>query len=447
MRRLMASAAYRIAFTSSSAFALAILALGIAVYFVADADFRHQQDAGIAEESAALMREFGEGGLPDLRHAIAKRETQRAISAYGYAVFDASGRRIAGTLVTPRPNTGALDIVFADPEEGADGARALSTDLADGYRLVVARDAEAIERIDATILILFGGAFVVVIALGALGALLLGRYLQRRIGRISSTATAIVGGDFARRVPVGDRGDEFDQLASALNAMLDRIAQLLGNLRQVSGDVAHDLRTPLARLRGELETALADPAESRATLQRALRQSDDLLALFAAILRISEVEGGELGGSFVEIDASALAADLGDSYAPAVADCGRSLGCDVDSGITVRGDRELIAQALINLLDNAQRHTPPGTALRLAAKAVGGYARLTVADTGPGVAPDDRPRIMRRFVRLEGSRSTPGHGLGLNLVAAIAAAHGGELVLEDNHPGLCATIVLPSIAA
>lgn len=447
MRRIAASAAYRIAFVYSAAFALAILVLGVAVYFAADADFRQQQDAGVAQESAALIREFREGGMPDLRRAVAKRERQKAISAFGYAVFDSRGHRVAGTLDTTRPPTGAVQIVFNDPDEGQDSARALVTEFGDGSRLVVARDVEAIEQVDRTILILFGGGFVVILAMGVVGALLLGRYLHHRIGRISATAAAIVDGDLARRVPVSDRRDEFDQLAIVLNAMLDRIAQLLDNLRQVSGDVAHDLRTPLARLRGELEAALDNPADSRDTLKRALRQSDELLSLFAAILRISEVEGGDLDRGFSTLDAGALATDLFESYAPAVADGGRSIAAAIETGLHVRGDRELIAQALINLLDNAQRHTPPGTMLSLAAASHGDRIHLAVADTGEGVVETDRARIVCRFVRLEGSRSTPGHGLGLNLVSAIAAAHRGELILEDNHPGLRAILALPRIAA
>ena len=447
MARLLASAAYRIAFAYSSAFALAIAVLGTAVYFAADAAFRHQQDAGIAEESAALVREFREGGLPDLDEAIAKREMRKAISAFGYAVFDRHGRRVAGALDAVRPPPGLVDVVFTDPVEGKDNARALATDLGDGVRLVVAKDADAILQVDETILVLFGIAFAVLLAMGVGGALLLGRALQHRIGRISATATAIVGGDLARRVPVSRRDDEFDALAVALNAMLDRIAQLLDNLRQVSADIAHDLRTPLSRLRGELEAALDGPVGDRAPLKRALRQSDELLSLFAAILRISEIEGAAWQDGFATLDVGALAADLFESYAPAVADGGRSIVATTTGGLLIQGDRELISQALINLLDNAQRHTPPGTHLWLGTEASDTRVHLVVADDGAGVSVADRPRIVRRFVRLEGSRSTPGHGLGLNLVSAIAAAHRGELILEDNHPGLRAVLALPRVAA
>lgn len=446
MDRLAASAAYRIAFTYSLALALAIIALGCAVYFAADASFRSQQDGAIADESAGLVRDFTDEGIRELRTEIAAREAGSSTNAFGYALFDAGGRRIAGALDTPRPRAGWHDIIFIDLKEGPDPARAYACDLPGGMRLVVATDSEGVERIDATILALFSGAFVLVILLGVIGALLLGGYLRRRLDRISGTAQAIVSGDLERRVPVSARGDEFDQLALALNTMLDRIAQLLGNLRQVSSDVAHDLRTPLARLRNQLAETLdgaGDAATTRTALKRAIGQSDDLLALFAAILRISEVEGGALSKTFARVDLSELVQDLGDSYSPAISDGGRSLDCEIAPAIRLHGDRELIAQAVINLLDNAQHHTPPGTRITVAAEASEEWIRLSVADNGPGVTAEDRPRIARRFARLDSSRTTPGHGLGLNLVEVIAEAHGGSLSIDDNSPGLRVTMVLP----
>lgn len=449
-RRLMASAAYRVAFTYSAAFALAILLLGLAVYYAADADFRNQQDIGIAEETAGLMREFDEGGMADLAAAIAKREVMNPADGFHYAVFGKQGRKLAGTLSANPAQTGPQDIMLFDPNEGPDPARALVSALPGGGRLIVAIDSEGVERIDRTILTLFAAAFVLVIALGVIGALLLGGYLRQRLARISGTAQAIMAGDLALRIPVSHRGDEFDQLAIALNAMLDRMGALLDNLRQVSTDVAHDLRTPLARLRGLIESALdgsGDPQTHRQALKRALAQSDDLLALFAAILRISEVEAGEIKRHFRPVDISDLAGDLADSYAPAVADGGRALAASITPDLSILGDRELLAQAAINLLDNAQRHTPPGTAITIEVRGEGESVLLAVADNGPGVAPGDHARITRRFARLEASRTTPGHGLGLNLVSAIAAAHGGSVVVEDNHPGLRVTLVLPKLAA
>jgi signal transduction histidine kinase len=440
------SAAYRIAFTYSCAFALAILALGVTVYYAADAQFRNQQDVGIAEGSTLLLREYYEGGIPDLSAAIAQREEQLNSAGYRYALFDPSGVRRAGTLATTRPRVGKQDLIVAVSHGKTSDARALVTELPGGYRFVTAVDLTALERIDTIIFELFTVAFVLVILMGVGAALLLGGYLRSRLSRISGTAQAIVAGDLDHRIPVSARNDEFDQLGAVLNAMLDRIARLLENLRQVSSDVAHDLRTPLARLRGQIEAALdgdQDAAVLRRSLKRSLAQSDELLSLFAAILRIAEVESGALTRHFIHISLSELATDLYDSYAPAVADTGRLIESAIEPGADIVGDRELLAQALINLLDNAQRHTPPSTRISLGVRATDRHVIVTVADNGPGVAPGNRSVIVQRFARLDTSRTTPGHGLGLNLVSVIAEAHGGSLIIEDNAPGLRVSIVLP----
>jgi signal transduction histidine kinase len=442
-RSVRTSAAYRIAFTYSAVFLLAIVLLGVAVYFAANREFRRQQDASLVEETGELVGAYRSDGLAELRARVGLRQTG-SVAQFGYALFDAAGRRETGSLDTTRPAAGLRDIVVVDPAEGANPARALVTTLADGRTLVVAVDPRALERIDGTILTMFGGALVIVIVLCLGGAVLLGGYLRWRLERIGATARAIVAGDLSQRVPVGTRGDEFDALAQSLNAMLDRIAQLLDSLRQVSSDVAHDLRTPLARLRGALEAMLDGPPD-RGALKQALKQSDALLSLFAAILRISEVEGGALNPSFATVDITALTIDLCETYAPAIVDGGRTLTCAGGPAVHVRGDYELIAQALINLLDNAQAHTPPGSAIIVAVRIAGDRVDLSVSDNGPGVPVADRERIVHRFVRLERSRTTPGNGLGLNLVAAIAGAHRGTLEMTDAMPGLCATISLPML--
>lgn len=450
MADLQRSAAYRIAFVYSAAIALAIALLGAIVFFAADAAFRAQQDAALAAETAELVGGYRAEGMGELTEGMDERTRGGRITSFGYALFDRRARRVHGDLNLVLPAMGLHDVVFRDPVEGPDPARALTTPLGDGHMLVVAIDTEAVERIDRTIMALFGGAFVLVLLIGGGGALLLGGYLRRKLASIGGTAQAIIAGDLRRRVTVGVRGDEFDEVGQSLNVMLDRNEQLLDNLRQVSSDIAHDLRTPLARLRAGLEAALDAPSDAtrqHVAIKAAVRQSDGLLALFAGILRIAEVEGGEIARGFQPIDVSALAADLCDSYAPAVADGGRHLACRVAHDLWTQGDRELIAQALINLLDNAQAHTPPGTSITLKAGASREQIRLTVADNGPGVPAADRDRILRRFVRLEQSRSAPGHGLGLNLVAAIARAHGGHLVVGDNAPGLRAALDLPRISA
>lgn len=439
MTGLRRSAAYRIASAYSAVFALAMLVLAAIAYLGADAAFSRQQDVAIAGENAALLREYREGGLPDLREAIAKREARNIINAYGYAVFDREGQRVAGALDTPRPEAGRRDIVFADSHAGSDPARALATDLPGGYRLVVARDSQALLQIDRTIFLLFGGAFAVVIGVGVIGALILGGYLRARLRGISEATAAIIAGDLTQRVPLARGDDEFDQVGRALNLMLDRIAQLMENLRQVSSDVAHDLRTPLLRLRNQLEQV----GTVEGAAHRAIEQGDALLTLFASILRIAEIESGALTQSFVLTNVSALARDMAESYGPALFDGGRVLSWTIDADILVIGDRTLLAQAIINLLDNAGRHTRPGTHIELVLSCDASFARLSIADNGPGVASVDRERILQRFVRGEASRTTPGNGLGLSLVAAVAAAHGGGVAVDDNEPGFRFRLTLP----
>jgi signal transduction histidine kinase len=441
----MRSAAYRIAFVSSGAFALAILLLGIVLFWTMHLDFTRQIDATLSEEAATLAGEYRSDGPREIAAAIAQREASRSRDRLLYALFDRNGRRVAGSLETGSPRLGLHDITFIDPRDGPDSARGLAVDLGGGSKLLVAADRERIEEIDGTIISVFTAAFVLVLLLGAAGALLLGGYLRRRLDALSGAAEEVVKGNMAQRMPVSARGDEFDRLASSLNAMLERIATLLENVRQISTDIAHDLRTPLARLRNRLEVGLASlptPGDA-ALLEDAVHRVDEVLALFAAILRIAEIESGQIRETFAHVDVSLLVADLAESYAPAVAEGGRSLAARIEPGLGIAGGRELLAQALVNLIENAQSHTPAGTRIEVCVEAANGTVVIAVADNGRGVPPEDRERIVQRFIRLEESRSAPGHGLGLNLVAAIAALHGGTLRFVDNGPGLRVVLELP----
>lgn len=432
---MVPSAAYRIAIVYSAAFAAATLALGGGIYWAAHIALRNQLDDRIAAEMSSLVSEYRSEGAASLRMVIGRREMADATDDLGYALFAPDGRRVAGSLDAAKPQAGWGTIPFRDRTEGADTGRAFVVDLSDGERLVVAADWEEVADTDHLILSLLALAFVAILLIGTLGAILLGAYLRRRLSAISTAAESIMAGDLHRRVIVSPRGDEFDRLSAALNAMLDRIGELLDNLRQVSSDVAHDLRTPLTRLRNQLEEGRRADAGPE-VIERAIEQSDEVLALFGAILRLSEIEAGRLRETFGPVDIARLAADIGESYVPAIEDGGRRLTCEIAADATVTGDRELIAQALINLLDNAQTHTPEGTRIRLRLSAREHRVRLEVADDGPGVPEEDRGRITERFTRLEMARSRPGHGLGLSLVAAIARIHGAKLAIGDNRPGL-----------
>ena len=446
MHRWRASAAYRIAFTNFLAFAVGLALLGVVVFEVMHVAFKHQLDSMISDEAETLVDEYKVGGSRELNEAIAEREMVNSPTRMMYAVYAPDGRRIAGSFNGSRPRLGIHDVPFVDPGEGPDSARGIGIDLPNQERLLVADDSELLEEIDAIVIAVFGVAFLAACGVAFGGALVLGGYLQRRLHAISRSAEAIIGGDIRTRVPVSNSRDEFDQVAATLNRMLDRIEGLLENLRQISSDIAHDLRTPLARLRNSLERGLADKEDTNhaaAVLEDALQRVDEVLSLFAAILRIAEVESGETRRLFKRVDVSELVSGLAESYGSAIEEGGRSLISSIEPSLEVNGDSELLSQAAINLIENAQQHTPVGTLIRLTAAAVGSRIHIQVADTGPGIPKYELGRVVKRFARLDRSRSTAGYGLGLSLVDAIAKLHGGRLALKNLDPGLSAVIELP----
>ncbi len=446
MRKWRSSAAYRIAFINFGAYAVGLALLGMIVFAVMHVAFSRQLDSMVSDEAQTLQDEFRSGGDGELAEAIAQREALKSPTRMVYAVFTPAGRKIHGSLQTSRPPLGLHPIIFRDPKEGPDEARAMTVDLSPGERLVVAADSDWLEGIERIVIVIFTLAFVGSVLVGFGGAVVLGSYLQRRLESISSSAEAIIGGDIRRRMPVGPRRDEFDQLAATLNRMLDRIEGLLDNLRQVSSDIAHDLRTPLARLRNRLERGLADEPEADALIADAIRQLDEVLSLFAAILRVAEVESGETKRFFEPVDISALLTELAESYAPAFEDEGRMFLWSVEPDLWVEGDRELLAQAMVNLLENAQRHTPVDAIVRMSGSAAARVVFMHVEDNGPGVPKRDLSRITKRFARVESSRNTAGHGLGLSLVSAVAKLHGGQLALKSG-PGFSATIAIARTGA
>jgi signal transduction histidine kinase len=447
MRSWGSSAAYRIAFINLGAYAAGLAVLGVIVFAVMHIAFSRQLDSMVSDEAQTLQDEYRGGGNGELAEAIAERESLNSPTRMVYAVFAPDGRRLYGSLPASRPPLGLRPIVFQDPQEGPDKARAMTVDVSPNERLVVAADSDWLEAIERTVIVIFSVAFLGFVLVGFAGSVILGSYLQRRLQSISGSAEAIIRGDIRRRMPVGPRKDEFDQLAATLNRMLDRIEGLLDNLRQVSSDIAHDLRTPLARLRNRLERGTLDEPGADRLIADAIHQLDEVLSLFAAILRVAEVESGETKRFFAPVDISALLTELAESYAPAFEDQGRVFLWSIEPGLEVEGDRELLAQSMANLLENAQRHTPGDTVVRMTGSSAGQLVCMQVADNGPGVPKADLARITKRFARLESSRNTQGHGLGLSLVTAVARLHGGRLALKNTAPGLAATVELPAARA
>jgi signal transduction histidine kinase len=281
-------------------------------------------------------------------------------------------------------------------------------------------------------------------ALAALGlGFLLAKGLERRLAGVSTAAQAVMAGDLTRRLPESGRGDEFDRLSATINTMLARIETLVAEVRQVTDDVAHDLRSPLSRLRQRLEAALArtrEPEADAAVLEAALDELDQIMATFAALLRIARAEAGTGREGFAVLDLSALTAAVAEVYAPAAEEAGRRIDAAIAPGLQVAGNATLLRQALANLLDNALSHGAGPIRVALRPGAV-----LEVVDDGPGIPPEEREKVTRRFYRLDRSRGTPGTGLGLALVAAIARLHGGTLTLADGPDGrgLAAALEIP----
>jgi signal transduction histidine kinase len=445
MMGLRKSAARRIALVAFSAYAVAMVVLAGVVFYATHAAFSRQLTQNVEQANGALLAQYRVGGLADLTRTIALQHRPGPI-ALGTALFGPDGRRLAGNLDTKTPAPGWHRITFFDPLEGTDTARAKVTALSGGYLLVVAADVEDLEAIDRAILGIFAVAMVMVLTIGVGGAWALARYLQAKLAVIDDTAAAIVAGDLARRAPVGRHGDEFDRVATSLNLMLDRIAALIANLRQVSVDLAHDLRTPLAGLRNHLER-MSQTAQGAAQIGPALDKTDEVLQLFDAILRISEVEEGSLRRAFTRIDLAGFLGELSETLDLLAEDAGKRIETRWQPGLFVLGDRQLLAQVLINLVENALRHTPPGARIEVSVLGDAHHVVLQVRDDGPGIPHSERARVLQRFVRLESSRSTPGHGLGLSLVAAIAAAHDAQLTLGDAAPGLIVTLTFPAKSA
>lgn len=272
------------------------------------------------------------------------------------------------------------------------------------------------------------------------------RNMLDRIDGINRVSQDIMMGDLGRRVPLTGNRDEFDRLAHNLNGMLDQIERLMDGMREISDNVAHDLRKPLTRLRSRLEISLMEEGSVEAyrdTMERAVKDAEDLLQTFNSLLSIAQAESGVQREDMIDLDATALIRDVGELYEPAADEKDVHFSIEVEDGLTLRGNRHLLSQALSNLLDNAIKYTPDGHTVGIVAKARADGTEVIVHDTGPGIAAPDRERVFTRFVRLETSRNSRGSGLGLSLVRAVALLHGASITLGDNHPGLRVTLRFP----
>lgn len=404
-------------------------------------------DQRIAGESIEVSGRAYPADPATVVRRIAETIGQRESGDVGFLLRDARGRIIGGNVrMERRLPIGYSTLGPDDAIPGLSHGRALVRDIGNGLTLTTLAETEPIEDYNKArvriYLFGFGSIILIVIA----GITLFSTLIGRRIMAMRRTAEAIIDGDLQRRVPVDGSGSAFDHQATAFNRMLDRIAQLMNEIANVSSDVAHDLRTPLARLRGQLARLhrnAENPAQ-RAGLETALAQSDALLAMFAAVLRIAEVEGGDRRAGFTTIPLGDFVAETATMMEPVATEDDRELVAGPCAAVTIEGDRQLLSQALINLIENGLRHTPVGSRIEIGVARSGDQAIVTVADNGPGIPADQRAQAMRRFGRLDKARNRSGHGLGLPLVEAVVRLHRGQMALEDAAPGLKVVLTLPA---
>jgi signal transduction histidine kinase len=430
------TAVFRLAAIYVAGFALSVAALGVVIYLVTAHALSRQVDARIESEMQALQTAYRSGGTARLAAEVAMHEHGHPNGALDFAVLE-SGKLVAGHLRHWPAAAGWSVLPYQEPDGDTGRRRFLRADLNNAVAAVVAADPEQIEEVKQAILDGFLSAFAAVLVLGIGGGVALSLALLGRIETIRRTAEAIIGGDLSRRIPLRGTDDDFDRLSQTLNHMLDRIAELMESLREVSANIAHDLKTPLARLRRRLEAAGTEPEPARtASLQAAVSDVDEILGTFSALLRIAQIEAGTRRSGFADVDLSELFSTVADAFAPSAEDAGKTLTADVASALHIIGDRELLTQMLANLIENAIRHTGAGTAIRVGLCAGRSGIAGFVADNGPGIPIADRERIFERFYRGDGSRAVPGSGLGLSLVKAVADLHKIALVVADAGPGL-----------
>jgi signal transduction histidine kinase len=412
-----------------------------------------QTEETIRAEVQALgdqYRLLGLNGVVDVINRRMRDETDTL-----YLLENAEGDRLTGNVASmpnPRPPDDSWVDFHISRGKGksqiSHTARAYHVELAGGYKLLVGSDVEEQRAFRDVILRALYWGLGLATALGLGGGWLISRNFLRRVDAITDTSRTIMAGDLSQRMPVSGSGDELDRLAGSLNEMLAQIERLMAGMKEVSSNVAHDLKTPLTRLRARAELALRSttPDEHRAALQQTISESDKLLQTFNALLSIARAESGQNREGLLEIDAADVLRDVIELYDPIIEDEGGSLTVGDVPPLPVRGDRQLLAQAFSNIIDNAMKYGRDADnklAIKIAAQAFGGKAHIVISDTGTGVPVADRERVIDRFVRLDESRNKPGNGLGLSLVAGVLKLHGGTLLLGDAEPGLRVTLSLP----
>ena len=442
------SIAYLVLFSIGAG--LVLTRVGARVKEVLDEQIEQTVDA----EIRALSEQYAQGGLRQLTHALDRRV--RAPGGSLYLLMTHSGEVIAGNIEPPTeaPTSGGelVETIYrrrGDTDVLHPALMRLFV-IPGGFRLYVGHDIEDHTVLRSILRQALGISLFWLVLVGALGGLFVAHRMLERVDLMSGSARRIMAGDMNERLAVSGAGDELDRLAENFNAMLERISELMAGLREVSDNIAHDLKTPLTRLRNRAEAALSagvNDAERREALTAVIEESDSLIRVFDALLMIARAEAGYSSDNLMIVDANSVVSDIVEMYEPVAEEQGAKLELNAQPDLAVMGSRELLGQAIVNLVDNALKYGAEGDKrqVEVSARRVGEMIEITVADHGPGISPKDRERVLGRFVRLENSRSRPGSGLGLSMVAAVARLHHGALRIEDNEPGLRVVLSLPAI--
>lgn len=444
--RVLRTATFRLALLYAVLFGVSAVVLFATVYWSMTGYATQQIRVAVEVEVASLVDNARNKGIEHLAQIIEERLSGPERRSSYYLLLDATGQQIAGNIPTVAPTAGWREFGAAESDGGDEGKEdedhtilGFGLPLPQGGFLLVGHDTEPLRELRELIIRAFAWAGGVTVGLALFGGATLSLGFLRRIEAFNRTSGRIIEGDLTERVPMRGSDDEFDRLARNINRMLDRIQELMEGLRQVSSDIAHDLRTPLAHLRQGIETARRQArsvAEYEEAFDQAITETDGILATFGALLRIAQIEAGTRRAGFATVDLSAVFDTIVETYTAVAEDHGQTLSGRIAPGVTIRGDRELLTQLLANLIDNAIRHTPAGTMIEVLLDVDQDRPVGVVADTGPGVPADAREKVFRRFYRLDRSRTTTGSGLGLSLVAAVAELHGIAITLADNAPGL-----------
>lgn len=427
------SDAARFALTYLLVFVGSVVGLGVLTFQTIKDSMEIALRERVEAEVKQLVGDYEDEGLSELRHDIRERLDASVANRLRYSVQGPDGRVIFDELL-PLEERGWTQI------EGKDGSVLVwSEELRDGYVLAVGADLATIESLSGAIQQRFGGVLGLTVILGLLGGYVLLRRSRSRLAAFRETAEKVGSGAFKERLERDEQDADLDTLALIMNQMLERIERLVENTRRVGSNLAHDLRTPLTRLRHELEELAEQDTPDREKVETAIRHLDESLAVFNAILRIAEIESGARKSSFQDFDLSAELVKLAEVYEPSFDESGFEFTWSVESSKQLRGDRTLVAQSVANLLENALRHGASPVELRL--EDVGARVELSVSDRGTGIPEADREQVLEPFFRRDESRTTPGSGLGLSLVRAVAELHDAELVLQDNGPGLVVKLI------